>query len=60
MDAVDVVGFPYLRQNHLESRVFETYDAIADADRHTCNSLIAQRDQIALIATREWAAPVDA
>ena len=48
----------YLRQNHLSNRVFDTYNAIADACCNAWNSLIATPDRITSIATRNWAQTV--
>jgi hypothetical protein len=48
----------YLRQNYLANRVFETYEAIADACCHAWNSLAAQPERITSIATRAWAKQV--
>ena len=48
----------YLRQNYLSNRIFDTYDMIVDACCDAWNSLAAQPDRIASIATRDWAQQV--
>lgn len=44
----------YLRQNDLANRVFETYDAIADACCDAWNSLAALPERITSITSRKW------
>ena len=48
----------FLRQNYLSNRVFETYTAIADACCAAWNALIQRPEQIASIASRDWAKQV--
>lgn len=50
----------YLRQNYLSNRVHDGYKAIVDACCEAWNALIATRDAIRSIATREWAKAVNA
>jgi len=45
----------FLRQNHLSNRVYHTYDDIVSACCNAGNSLRAIPNQIASIATRDWA-----
>jgi hypothetical protein len=44
----------YLRQTYLSSRVFPTYDGIADAACDAWNKLLAETGRVASIATRSW------
>jgi hypothetical protein len=45
----------FLRQNYLNNRVFENYDAILDACCSAWNALMALPDTIRSIGTRDWA-----
>ena len=45
----------FLRKNYLALRVHENYAAIVDACCHAWSSLMAMPDEIAAIATRDWA-----
>jgi hypothetical protein len=44
----------FLRQNSLENRIYENYEAIVNACYKTWNDLIAPPDTIKCIASREW------
>jgi hypothetical protein len=50
----------FLRQNHLANRVFDTYDDIVDACRNAWTALTSAPHTITSIATRDWAAKVNA
>jgi hypothetical protein len=45
----------YLRQNQLSNRVYENYDAIAQACCDAWNALMAQPERIRSIGTRDYA-----
>ena len=45
----------FMRQNNLSNRVYDTYDDIVSACCDAWNSLCAIPNQIASIATRQWA-----
>jgi transposase len=47
--------WPYLRQNWLSPRVFDTYEDVVDAACDAWRKLIAQPDTITSIGSREWA-----
>jgi transposase len=50
----------FLRQNYLANRVYDTYAELVDACCEAWNALIATPQQIASIASREWAKAVTA
>ncbi len=45
----------FMRQNWLSNRVFETYDAIANAASEAWNKLCSLPDKIKSIGMRDWA-----
>ena len=45
----------YLRNNDLNNRIFEDYDAIVDACSSAWKELLAETGRIQSIATRSWA-----
>ena len=45
----------FLRQNHLNNRVYATYEAIVDACCEARNALVAEPTRITSIASRDWA-----
>jgi transposase len=46
----------YLRQTYLSNRVFRDYDDVVEASSSAWNRLTAEKNRIASIATRNWAA----
>ncbi|MGH7223289.1 MAG: transposase [Gemmataceae bacterium] len=49
----------YLRGNLLSHRVWQTYDAILDANRDAWNKLMQMPSRIASVTRREWAKTVN-
>ncbi len=45
----------FLRQNLLSHRVWDSYDAIADARCHAWTTLMQMPEQVTAITTRTWA-----
>jgi hypothetical protein len=48
-------AIPYLRQNWLSNRVFDSYEDIIEAACDAWRKLIAQPETIISIGWREWA-----